>query len=58
MIFSGDEMICTLSCPNKLFYLPSLIKKTYGPRRPGQWYSQARPMVLKGPAHGAQTNDL
>ncbi len=54
MIFSGDEMICTLSCPNKLFYLPSLIKKRMvlagpanGTRRPGQWYSKVRPMGHK-----------
>ena len=54
MIFSGDEMICTLSCPNKLFYLPSLIKKPMGlkgpangTRRLGQWYSKVRPMGHK-----------
>ena len=47
-------MICTLSCPNKLLYLPSLIKKrmvlngpAHGTQWPGPWYSKVRPMGHK-----------
>ena len=53
MIFSGDEMICTLSCPNKLFYSlfnqkrMVLIGPAHGTQRSGQWYSKVRPVGYK-----------
>ena len=65
MIFSGDEMIFQTFLLKQFISTYSLIKKRMGGNGPahgtqwsGQWYSLARPMVLKGPAHEPQTNDL